>query len=59
MLDPLGRVVRGCANVQCRIFELTTTSVNKQLIKNSSDKEVFDASKNDHEKMLKNIIKPN
>lgn len=59
MLDPLGRVVRGCVNVQCRIFRLTITSVNKQLMKNSSDKKIFNASKNDHEKILKNIIKPN
>ena len=59
LLPDVGRVVRGCVNVQCRIFKLTITSVNKQLIKNSSDKEIFNASKNDREKILKNIIKPN
>ena len=57
MLDPLGRVVRRCVNVQCRIFKLTIASVNEQLIKNSSDQEIFNASKNDHEKIQKTIKK--
>ena len=57
MLDPFGRGVRGCVNVQCRIFKLTITSVNKQLIKNSSDKEILNASKNDHEKKTKKYCK--